>query len=66
MTTSATDGGLGSSAKLKLHDAVAQSIGFMGPVFSIAFLVPLVMGISSATGNGAGRRIHIDPSPVDE
>jgi amino acid transporter len=54
MTTSATDGGLGSSAKLKLHDAVAQSIGFMGPVFSIAFLVPLVMGISSATGNGAG------------
>jgi amino acid transporter len=26
----------------------------MGPVFSVAFLVPLIVGITSATGNGAG------------
>lgn len=45
---------LGSDTKLSLVDAVAQSVGFMGPVFSIAFLVPLVMGITSVTGNGAG------------
>jgi amino acid transporter len=56
MTTPASDESLGaqSHAKLKLHDAVAQSVGFMGPVFSIAFLVPLVMGIASASGKGAG------------
>jgi amino acid transporter len=55
MTTSASDESLGTShTRLKLVDAVAQSVGFMGPVFSIAFLVPLVMGITSATGNGAG------------
>ncbi len=45
---------LGSDTKLSLVDAVAQSVGFMGPVFSIAFLVPLVMGITSESGNGAG------------
>ena len=44
----------GTGRKLTLVDVVAQSVGFMGPVFSIAFLVPLVMGIISATGNGAG------------
>ena len=44
----------GSGRKLTLVDVVAQSVGFMGPVFSIAFLVPLVMGIISATGKGAG------------
>jgi amino acid transporter len=55
MTTSASDESLGTShTKLKLIDAVAQSVGFMGPVFSIAFLVPLVMGLTSATGHGAG------------
>jgi amino acid transporter len=27
----------------------------MGPVYSIAFLVPLVVGLSSASGNGAGN-----------
>ena len=54
MTTPASDDSLGSSTGLRLVDAVAQSVGFMGPVFSIAFLVPLVMGITSATGNGAG------------
>jgi len=55
MTTPASDQSLGTAhTKLKLVDAVAQSIGFMGPVFSIAFLVPLVIGITSASGKGAG------------
>jgi amino acid transporter len=44
----------GSGRKLNLVDVVAQSVGFMGPVFSIAFLVPLVVGLISATGKGAG------------
>ncbi len=44
----------GAGRKLTIIDVVAQSIGFMGPVFSIAFLVPLVVGLISATGNGAG------------
>jgi amino acid transporter len=44
---------LGSARKLSLVDAVAQSVGFMGPVFSIAFLVPLLVGLN-ASGNGAG------------
>ena len=55
MTTPASAETLGTThTKLKLVDAVAQSVGFMGPVFSIAFLVPLVMGIASASGKGAG------------
>ena len=45
---------LGGSRKLTLVDAIAQSIGFMGPVFSIAFLVPLLVGVTSASGKGAG------------
>jgi amino acid transporter len=44
---------LGGGRKLTLVDAVGQSIGFMGPVFSIAFLVPLLVGLN-ASGNGAG------------
>jgi amino acid transporter len=44
---------LGGSKKLTLVDAVAQSVGFMGPVFSIAFLVPLLVGLN-ASGKGAG------------
>ncbi|MGL5809693.1 MAG: APC family permease [Nocardioides sp.] len=54
MTQQTTAARLGSASKLRLLDAVAQSVGFMGPVFSIAFLVPLVMGITSQTGKGAG------------
>ena len=38
---------------LSLVDVVAQSVGFMGPVFSAAFLIPLIAGLN-ATGNGAG------------
>ena len=40
--------------KLSLVDVVAQSVGFMGPVFSAAFIIPLIVGIISATGKGAG------------
>jgi amino acid transporter len=32
---------------------LAQSVGFMGPVFSVATLLPLIVGLS-ATGRGAG------------
>jgi amino acid transporter len=39
--------------KLSLVDVVAQSVGFMGPVFSAAFLIPLIAGIG-ASGKGAG------------
>lgn len=44
---------LGGKRKLTLIDTVAQSVGLMGPVFSIAFLVPLLVGLN-ASGNGAG------------
>ncbi len=44
----------GTGRKLTLVDVVAQSVGFMGPVFSIAFLVPLVVGLISVTQKGAG------------
>src|ERR1043165_5040406 len=44
---------LGGARKLTLVDAVAQSVGFIGPVFSIAFLVPLLVGLN-ASGKGAG------------
>jgi amino acid transporter len=40
--------------KLTLIDVIAQSVGFMGPVFSSAFLIPAIAGIISATGKGAG------------
>ncbi|MFJ9900657.1 APC family permease [Streptomyces sp. NPDC091280] len=45
---------LGTGHKLGLLDVVAQSVGFMGPVFSVAAIVPLVAGIITASGNGAG------------
>lgn len=44
----------GAGRKLNLVDVVAQSVGFLGPVFSIAFLVPLIVGLISVTGKGAG------------
>jgi amino acid transporter len=44
---------LGGSRKLTLLDATAQSVGFIGPVFSIAFLVPLLVGLNPS-GKGAG------------
>jgi amino acid transporter len=39
---------------LSLPDVVAQSVGFMGPVFSSAFVIPLVVGVISASGKGGG------------
>ncbi len=39
--------------KLSLVDVIAQSVGFIGPVFSAAFLIPLIAGFS-ASGKGAG------------
>lgn len=39
--------------RLALVGALAQSIGFMGPVFSVSALLPLIVG-QSATGRGAG------------
>ena len=40
--------------KLALPDVIAQSVGFMGPVFSSAFVIPLVVGVISASGKGGG------------
>ncbi len=39
--------------RLTLVDAVAQSAGFMAPVFSSALLIPLIGGLNNA-GRGAG------------
>jgi amino acid transporter len=39
--------------RLKLVDVVAQSVGLIGPVFSAAFLIPLIAGLNFA-GRGAG------------
>ena len=39
--------------KLSLVDVVAQSVGFMGPVFSAAFLIPLIVGVNPSS-KGAG------------
>ncbi len=39
--------------KLGLVDVVAQSVGFMGPVFSAAFIIPLIIGVNFAS-RGAG------------
>lgn len=40
--------------RLSLPDVIAQSIGFIGPVFSSAFVIPLVVGVISASGKGGG------------
>jgi amino acid transporter len=39
--------------KLGLVDVVAQSVGFMGPVFSAAFIIPAIVG-ANAAAKGAG------------
>ncbi|MGC9541868.1 APC family permease [Streptomyces sp. UG1] len=44
--------------RLSLIGVLTQSIGFMGPVFSVAALLPLVVGLS-ATGRGAGAATPI-------
>jgi amino acid transporter len=40
-------------AKLSLVDVLAQSVGFVGPVFVAAFIIPLMFGFNAA-GRGAG------------
>jgi len=51
------DGGAGyerlGKRRLKLVDVVAQSVGLIGPVFSAAFLIPLIAGFGFS-GEGAG------------
>jgi amino acid transporter len=39
--------------RLTLIDVLAQSVGFMGPVFSSAFIIPLIIGVNVAA-RGAG------------
>ena len=39
--------------KLSLIDVLAQSVGFVGPVFVAAFIIPLMFGFNAA-GKGAG------------
>ena len=39
--------------KLSLIDVLAQSVGFIGPVFSAAFIIPLIIGVNAAA-RGAG------------
>jgi amino acid transporter len=46
------NGSLGR-ARVSMAGVLAQSVGFMGPVFSVATLLPLIVGLS-ATGRGAG------------
>lgn len=45
-------------AKVSMAGVLAQSVGFMGPVFSVATLLPLIVGLS-ATGRGAGAATPI-------
>jgi len=40
---------------LSLPDVVAQSVGFMGPVFSSAFVIPVVVGCQCQTGQHLGQ-----------
>ena len=40
-------------ANLSLPDVVAQSVGYMGPVFSGTFFIPTIVGLS-VTAKGAG------------
>jgi amino acid transporter len=49
----ATDSTELGRARLSMTGVLAQSVGFMGPVFSVATLLPLIVGLS-ATGRGAG------------
>ncbi|MDA8038516.1 MAG: APC family permease [Actinomycetota bacterium] len=47
------------SKRVGLPDVIAQSVGFMGPVFSSAFVIPLVVGVISASGKGGGAAAPI-------
>jgi amino acid transporter len=46
--------------KLSLIDVLAQSVGFMGPVFSAAFIIPLIIGFNvAARGAGASAPLAV-------
>jgi amino acid transporter len=51
--TQPESGRLGAKV-LSFPDVIAQSVGFMGPVFTSAFVIPLVVGVASVTGKGGG------------
>ena len=38
-------------ARVSLTGVLAQSVGFMGPVFSVATLLPLIVGLSAIVGS---------------
>ena len=44
---------------LSLPDVIAQSVGFMGPVFSSALILPLIVANLSSSGKGAGAATPI-------
>ena len=48
---------------LTLPDVIAQSVGFMGPVFSSAFVIPLVVGVF-AIGAIVSRSFYKVTSPT--
>ena len=46
--------------KLTLVDCIAQSVGFMGPVFSAAFIIPLIIGVNAAArGSGTSAPLSV-------
>ena len=48
-------GRLGATRYCSFPDVIAQSVGFyVGPVFTSAFVIPLVVGVASVTGKGGG------------
>jgi amino acid transporter len=51
--TQPESGRLGAKV-LSFPDVIAQSVGFMGPVFTSAFVIPLVVGVASVTDKGGG------------
>jgi amino acid transporter len=49
-----------AAKKLTLADVIAQSVGFMGPVFSAAFIIPLIVGVNAAArGAGASAALAV-------
>ena len=56
------DGERLGKGNLSLPDVVAQSVGYMGPVFSGTFFIPTIVGLS-ARGQGRGHRQPVrDPA----
>ena len=47
-----------------LVDVLAQSVGFMGPVFSAALIIPLIVGVNAPARARASRRRSRSCSPA--